>query len=283
MPPLLALLASAVWGTSDFGGAMLSRRWPSTAVVFLGTVLATIVLGIGTVFAHPHFGAYLWYGAAAGVGGSIALASFYKAMADGPMSLVAPLTATSAAVPVLWSIARGGSVDILQGAGIVLAFLGVILASGPELREGSLVKRSTLLYALVATVGFGIYYVFFALGSATSVYGTLLSQRSAGVVILAPLALRGIRSRSSKVNGLDWTPGTAALLCYVGLGDVLANGIYGFATQRAGSGLPVVMALSGLYPVVSTLLARGLLKERLRPVQNVGILAALTGVLLLNA
>jgi drug/metabolite transporter (DMT)-like permease len=283
MASLLALLASALWGSSDFVGAMLSKRWPSTAVVFLGVLLATTVLLLGVPLAHPPFGAYQWYGAAAGAGGAIALACFYKAMAAGPMSLVAPLSATSAAIPVLWSLARGGTVDLLQGIGIMLAFIGVILASGPEMREGSLVSRSTLLFTLASAIGFGLYYIFFALGSATSVYGTLLSQRIAGVLILAPVALRGLPRRKSLINGLTWTPTIAVLFVFNGLGDVAANGIYGLATRHAGSNLPVVMALSGLYPVVSTVLARALLKERLRAVQNVGILAALTGVLLLNA
>jgi drug/metabolite transporter (DMT)-like permease len=178
---------------------------------------------------------------------------------------------------------RGGRVDAVQGAGIALAFLGVVLASGPELRQGSLVSRSTLLCTLVSAIGFGLYYIFFALGSATSVYGTLFAQRGAGVLVLAPVALRGIRSGRSPVQGLVISAAAIGLLLTSGIGDVSANGLYGLATRHAGSALPVVMALSGLYPVVSTLLARGLLKERLRPVQNAGILAAFAGVLLLNA
>jgi drug/metabolite transporter (DMT)-like permease len=283
MPPILALVASAVWGSSDFAGSMLSRRWPSTAVVFLGTGLVFVLLALGLPLARPPFGGYQLYGFGAGLAGAVALACFYRAMAAGPMSLVAPLSATSAAVPVLWSLARGGRVDALQGAGIVLAFLGVVLASGPELREGSLVSRSTLLCTLVSAIGFGLYYIFFALGSATSVYGTLFAQRAGGVIVLAPVALRGLRSGRGPLAGLGFSLSAVALLVYSGIGDVSANGLYGLATRRAGSGLPVVMALSGLYPVVSTLLARGLLKERLRPVQNLGILAAFTGVLLLNA
>jgi drug/metabolite transporter (DMT)-like permease len=283
MPSLLALLASAIWGSSDFGGAMLSKRWPSTAVVFMGVVLAAVVLALGIPLVHPPFGAYQWYGAAAGASGALALACFYKAMATGPMSLVAPLSATSAAIPVLWSLTRGGSIDAIQGAGIVLAFAGVILASGPELREGSPMSRPTMLFTVASAAGFGLYYILFALGSSTSVYGTLLSQRIAGVVVLAPIALRGLRSGGSQLHGLTWTPALAALLIYSGLGDVTANGLYGLATRHAGSDLPVVVALSGLYPVVSTLLARGFLSERLRAVQNIGVIAALTGVLLLNA
>ena len=143
-------------------------------------------------------------------------------------------------------------------------------------------SRSTLLYTLASAAGFGLYYIFFALGSATSVYGTLLSQRAAGVLLLAPLALRGVTKGKSLVNEVRLTPRLTTLLVYNGLGDLTANGLYGLATRNAGGNLPVVMALSGLYPVVSTVLAWALLKERLRAVQNVGILTALTGVLLLN-
>ena len=283
MPSLLAVLASGLWGSSDFVGATLSKRWPSAAVVFLGALLAVVVLSLGLPLAHPPFGAYQWYGAAAGAGGAVALACFYKAMAAGPMSLVAPLSATGAAVPVLWSLARGGSVNLIQAFGIVLAFAGVVMASGPELRADSRVSRSTLLYTLASVLGFGLYYIFFALGSATSVYGTLLSQRLAGALVLAPYALSGLRRGKSLINGLEWSPRITTLLVFNGLGDVAANGVYGLATRHAGTNLPVVMALSGLYPVVSTVLAWGLLKERLRAVQNLGIVAALVGVLLLNA
>jgi drug/metabolite transporter (DMT)-like permease len=103
------------------------------------------------------------------------------------------------------------------------------------------------------------------------------------VLILAPIALRGVGRGKSLVNGLNWSPTIAVLFVFNGLGDVAANGMYGLATRHAGHNLPVVMALSGLYPVVSTVLAWALLKERLRAVQNLGILAALVGVLLLNA
>jgi drug/metabolite transporter (DMT)-like permease len=283
MPPLLALVASLVWGSSDFAGSMLSRRWPSTAVVFLGTLMVFVVLALGIPLLHPPFGTYQLYGLGAGFAVGVGLACFYRAMAAGPMSLVAPLSATSAAVPVLWALARGGHVDAVQAAGIVLAFAGVILASGPELREGALVSRSTLLLTLISAIGFGLYYIFFALGSATSVYGTVLAQRAGGVLILAPVALRGIRAGTGPLRGLAFGASAVGLLLWSGFGDVTANALYGLATRHAGGGLPVVMALSGLYPVVSTLLARGLLKERLRPVQNLGILAAFTGVLLLNA
>lgn len=283
MPALLALLASTVWGTSDFAGGTLARRMPSTAVVFLGIVIALGALLLGIPLARPPWGAYQWYGAAAGLCGAIALVAFYRAMAAGPMSLVAPISATGTVIPVLWTLARGEAVGAAQGAGMALAFTGVVLACGPRMHGAPRPARSTLLWTVVAAAGFGWYFVLFALGSAHSVYGTLLAQRAAGLLVLAPLALRGARSGGGPLRGVRIDPAVGATLLLVGIGDMAANGLYGLAAHRAGTSLAVVTVLSSLYPVASTLLARFVHGERLRAVQNIGVAAALGGVLLINA
>jgi drug/metabolite transporter (DMT)-like permease len=159
-----------------------------------------------------------------------------------------------------------------------------VLAGGPEWRKSPDTARSTLLYTLAAAVGFGLYFIFMAQGSKTGVLGALLGQRAAGVLVLAPLALWGWRTKTSAVNGLraKLSPGLFAVLALGALADLTAAGLYGLATSRPGADLAVVTVLASLYPVMTTLLARGLLGERLRTVQNVGVIAALAGVLLLN-
>ena len=285
MPALLAVLASMIWGTGDYIGGLLSRRISALAVVFLGMCVALAAVSALAVVVRPPLGADVLCGAAAGVAGGAGLVCFYRAMAAGPMSVVAPLSATGTAIPVAWDLANGTSANGLQGAGMVLAFAGVVLAGGPEWRKSPGTARSTLLLTLAAAVGFGLYFVFVAQGSQTSVLGTLLGQRAAGVLLLAPAALRGWRTRTSQVNGLRkrLSPKLLVVLVGGGLADVTANGIYGVATRLPGADLAVVTVLASLYPVMTTLLARGLLKERLRAVQNIGVIAALAGVLLLNA
>ena len=307
MPELLALIASAVWGTSDFAGGTLSRRLPSASVVFLGVAIACGALLLGAPLARPPWGSYQAYGAGAGACGAIALVAFYRAMAAGPMSLVAPMSATGTVIPVLWAVAHGEAVGPLQGAGMALAFAGVLLACGPRLHGAPRPARSTLLYTLVSAAGFGWYFVLFALGSQHSVYGTLVAQRAAGLLVLAPLALPGLLAarRDAKAepgldasNDIDASTGTVdarhsraarfgpvvvVTLLLVGLGDMSANGLYGLAAHRAGTDLAVVTVLASLYPVATTLLARFIHGERLRAVQNIGVAAALGGVLLLNA
>jgi drug/metabolite transporter (DMT)-like permease len=283
VPALLALLASAVWGSSDFAGGTLARRAPSPLVVFGTVAIALGVLLLGLPLVSPPFGTYQVYGAAAGVVGALALAAFYRAMAAGPMSLVAPLAATGTTIPVLWAVAHGEQVGAIQAAGMALAVAGVALAGGPELRSSRRATRATFLYTLVAAVGFGWYFVFMALGSRTSVYGTLLGQRAAGLLVLIPFALHAARRLPSGWWAPMVRPGALALLLAAGLGDVSANGLYGLAVRRGGGHLAVITVLASLYPVATTLWARALHGERLRVVQNIGVVAALGGVLLVNA
>src|SRR5262249_30881336 len=135
-------------------------------------------------------GNYMLLGAAAGVVATISLAAFYRAMADAPMSLVAPITASGTVIPVLVGIARGQHLDALQLAGILVTLTGIVLASGPELRSGVPVRRQALGFAIGAAVGFGVAYTLLALAAGSSVYGTLLCQRLGGLLALGPIVLR---------------------------------------------------------------------------------------------
>ncbi len=68
-------------------------------------------------------------------------------------------------------------------------------------------------------------------------------------------------------------------LTFVGLADVAANATYALAADIG----PVTVAavLASLYPVVTALAARGVLRERLRAVQSAGAALAMAGTLLL--
>jgi drug/metabolite transporter (DMT)-like permease len=282
LPALLAVLSAALWGTGDFLAGILSRHVNSFTVVFAGQCAALLAVGTLTLATHPPFGTDLLDGIVAGVLGTTALVCFYGAMAHSPMSVIAPITATGIAIPVIWDLAHGTPTSPLQGAGMLLAVIGVISAGGPELRRSPGTARIPLLFALIAAVCFGVYYIFVAQGSRGSVLGTLLGMRATGVILLAYPALRGGPGTLSGLRASLSTP-LLILLPLAGLAEVSANGVYGLATSRPGANLAVVTILVALYPMMTTLLARCLLKERLSTMQNVGVIAALAGVLLLNA
>lgn len=276
MNALLALAASALWGTSDFGGGLISRRLDPSAAVLVSQALALAGLLVLLPFMHVPAGWYLLVGAAAGMIATLSLAAFYRAMATAPISLVAPITAAGTGIPVLVGVARGERLGLVQVLGIVVTLAGVILASGPEFRSGAVVRKQAIGYAIGAAVGFGVAYTLLALAAGSSVYGTLLLQRIGGLIVLAPIVLR-----SGVLRQIRFTVRRLAALLAIGGCDIVANGSYALAASRGD--LAVAAVLASLYPVVTALLARALLAERLRPVQSAGVIAALGGVLLLSS
>jgi len=272
---LLALAASALWGTSDFGGGLMSRRLDPSGVVLISQALALAGLLVLLPFLAVPAGPYLLVGAAAGVVGTLSLAAFYRAMATAPMSLVAPITAAGSAIPVVAGIVRGEQLSALRLVGIAVTLTGIVLASGPEFRSGTPVRRQALGFAIGAGAGFGVAYTLLALAAGSSVYGTLLCQRIAGLLVLAPIA-----ARARILRGIQLTARRVGALALIGGCDITANGTYALAASHGD--LSVAAVLASLYPVVTALLARGILAERLRPVQSVGVLAALGGVMMLG-
>jgi drug/metabolite transporter (DMT)-like permease len=272
---LLALLSSALWGLSDFLGGTLARRLPALVVVAVSQGAALLaLLPLVALLGAPTS----WVpGLLAGVAGAIGLACFYGALAQGTMGVVAPLAATGAVVPVVVGLVRGEQPGALQAGGIVVALLGVVLASGPELTGGA--SSRPLLLAAVAAVCFGTVMTLLAEGSdgpAGAVLVTMLALRVSQVALVLPAALvRGELSR-----GTGWVA-ALPLLLVVGAVDVTANSAFAFATR--GGLLSVVAVLGSLYPVVTVLLARQVHRERLRAVQVAGVAGTLLGVALLSA
>jgi len=273
---LLALAASALWGTSDFGGGLISRRLDASAAVLISQALALAGLLALLPFLSFLAGPYLLIGGAAGVIATLSLAAFYRAMATAQMSLVAPITAAGSGIPVLVGIARGEHLSDLQIAGIVVTLIGIVLASGPEFRSGVAVRRQALWLAIGAAIGFGVAYTLLALAAGHGLYGTLLSQRIGGLIVLGPIVLR-----TGVLPSIRLSAKRLAALAAIGVTDIVANGSYALAASRGD--LSIAAVLASLYPVVTALLARTVLSERLRTVQSVGVVAALAGVLLLSS
>lgn len=283
MTAVLALLASLVWGCSDFVGGLVSRRVRPLIVVGIAHLLALLALVV-VAAATGEFSAgvgYLPWAVAAGGTGLIGLVAFYRALSTGTMGIVAPIAGTGAAVPVAVGLATGDSPSAAQLAGIAVACVGVVLASGPELSGRDPAGRRPLLLALVAALGFGFVYVFINGGSKHSVVMTLLVMRATSVTLVVCvgffLLLRGFRPRRRGVPARR----ELLMIAFVGVTDVGANGLYGFASARGL--VSVISVLASLYPAVTVVLARVIENERMRRVQGVGVLVALCGVVLLAA
>ncbi|MFD9123769.1 EamA family transporter [Kitasatospora sp. NPDC059571] len=309
MSQLLALSASLLWGLADFGGGSLTRRLPAPTVVVASQAAATVVLLTALVLGGGPYALSpaLWYAVAAGLIGPFAMLAFYRALALGPMGVVSPLATVGVAVPVGVGLALGERPGAGQAAGIGIAVLGVALAGGPQ-RGGTAVSTRVLLLTLGAAFGFGAVMALIAQASADGGLLTALCvQRLCNVAVGGVLLLTAGNGRGAgRVAGEGRDAGAHAgagagagagtgtgrgepgsmrrslpALTAVGLADVTANAT--FAAASHGGAPAVAAVLASLYPVVTALMARSLLKERLRRLQVVGAGLAVLGTLLLAA
>ncbi|MFD4031144.1 EamA family transporter [Streptomyces sp. NPDC058637] len=287
MTALFALATSLLWGLADFGGGLLTRRTPALTVVVVSQCIAALVLGVVVIAtgAWSEAGGRLWFAVAAGAVGPVAMLSFYKALALGPMGVVSPLGSLGVAVPVGVGLIVGERPGLPQFAGIAVAVAGVVLAGGPQLR-GAPVQRRAVALTLLAAFGFGAVMALIAEASTTvtGLFLALFVQRVTNIAVggtaLYVSVRRGGRALPEE-GGRTVVLAALPALAFVGLADVAANGTYAIAAQNG----PVTVAavLASLYPVVTALAARGVLGERLRGVQAAGAGLALVGTVLLAA
>jgi len=277
-PAVYSVAAVFLWGTSDFAGGLGSRRANAFVLTAFSHVCALVLMLIIALSQHEQFpstASALWAYAAGSVGG-FALAIFYGALASGKMGLTAPVSALiGAAIPTLADIAIEGAPSRWTTAGFVLAIVAIWLITRPEpqLEVDDSGHPKGVAMAALAGVGFAGFYlcVHQAHGSPTwlaavSRMGSLTTTSIAVVATRAPLALDRPR---------------AALGMVAGFFDILASALFIFANQHGR--LDEAVVITSLYPAVTVLLARVVLKEHFSFWKFVGLLAALAAVPMIAA
>jgi drug/metabolite transporter (DMT)-like permease len=270
---VFAAASALIWGAGDFAGGKASQRANSFVVALIAEAAGIPLVIIWLLITRPGMPTLvdLGWGAAAGIVGNAGLVFFYRGLASGAMSVVAPLTATTtAAVPLVLGLFLDRLPSALALSGAVLAVVAITLVSaGP--RNGVRASRKLLAIALGSGVLFGLYFTLVAQTSDESGMWPLLSGRIAGVIgLLATMrALRVPLSASRRTLSLAGTAGAF---------DVAANAFYLIAVRNGV--LSIAAPLASLYPVTTVLLAMAVDKERMRPLQITGLgLAAVALVL----
>lgn len=267
---LWGLGSALTWGIGDFCGGLATRRTSVWTVVLYSQAIGMLLLLL-LVFAFgeamPRSTDLAW-GAVAGLAGIIGLTALYQAMALGQMALVAPLTAVIAlAIPVMIGVVTEGWPASPTLIGFVLAALSVMLISYTPQRRAA---PSSLWIALVAGGGFGGFFVLIAQTQDAAVFWPLAAARAASVIAL--LILMTFQKRSSLPIARPAIPP----IILAGVFDAGGNACFVLAEQ-AGR-LDIASTLSSLYPVSTVLLALLLLRERISPVQGIGVLIAMVAI-----
>ena len=279
---LLALAASLCWGTADFTAGLKARTVALPTVLLLAQgvgLLLSVPLVALSGRAIPSTGVAL---ASLGAGAAVfaGLACFYRALAAGTMSVVAPVAAIGVAIPVLAGLVSGNHLAAVQAIGMLAAVLGVVLASrhpaGDRSAAGRRAHRDSIGLAVLAAVAFGCYFLLAHIGTRGGVAWLLLLANVAGVsgvLVIAKLARSPLPARAPA--------GDVRVLALAGVVEFAATGLYGLANRHGE--LSVVAVAGSLYPVATVLLARVVLRERLVRMQALGVSLALVGVALIAA
>ena len=270
----LALGASLTWGLADFFGPLKGRTFGVLRVlvyVQLGG-LAAIALIVAIRGKGPADPAAL-LAIPAAVSGTLGFYAYYHGIRVGAMSIVTPIAGISAIVPVAVGIASGDRPSVWQLAGIACALVGVFFAAREPGRTGPRLATGVGL-ALLAAIGFGGYFPpMHAAGNADFWWASLFFRLTSTSVILSAVAARRPSLRVPPVE--------VPLLALIGIGDMLGNLL--FAAASAHGLVSVTSVLASLYPVVTVVLARIVLAERVARSQEAGIGLTLVGVALVSA
>ncbi len=269
----LALGASLAWGFADFVGPLVARTLGSLRVLFWAQVggFAAIATAVAVRGERPHHWLVLLAMPAA-LAGTLGLWSYYRGIAAGTISVVAPIAGASAVIPVVFGIATGDSPSVGQVAGIACALVGVVLAS-LEPQKGARRIAAGVGLALLAALGFGCYFPpMHVAGKADFWWASLVFRATALLVISAAVA---VQRPSLRVRGRE-----LAIVLGVGIGDTIGNVLF---AASSGHGLVSLTAvLASLYPIVTVLLAAAILREHTAPAQRAGIALTLAGVVLIS-
>jgi drug/metabolite transporter (DMT)-like permease len=273
--PAYALLASLAWGVGDFMGGLKSRLMPVLVVMGVSQPFGLAALAIavavrGTGPPGPEVG----WAALAAVFGTLGLVAFYRGMAAGAISVVVPLAAVAAGIPVIWGLAHGDNVSFLQEIGFIAALGGGVTASLERRGERPKFAAGTG-WAILALLGFGCYFIpLHASATHDWLWPSLIFRIVSVSLVWSTLLLT--RRRATGVR-----PHLLALAA-IGLLDSGGNTLFAAASSSHGL-LSVVSVLASLYPVVTVLLARFVLGERVERTQDIGVLVTLAGVVLISA
>lgn len=279
---VVGLASALTYGVADFFGGLASKRTPAVVVTALAAIVGLLAL---LPFAFllpgtPSPAAFLW-GGLSGLTGAGAIFFLYAALAIGPMSILSPLTAVlSAIVPMTWGLISGERLPwwgypAIGGVLVAIVLVGFV----PE--KGAVRPRARGIgYATLSGFLIGCFFILIDQAPQDSGLYPLVANRSAnGGVLLIVIAILVIVARRRGVPAFPGLRGVIPLIVACGVADAAANVLI-LTGLRLGD-LTVMSVLAALYPAGTIALASIVLRERIAPVQWVGLALALVSAAVL--
>lgn len=298
---LLGLAGALVYGAADFFGGLAARRMSAVLTTAITAAAGLVVLLIALPWLGGEWSASaIGWGALSGVSGAIAISLLYACLAIGPMSILSPLTAVvSAIVPMTVGLFRGETLAPIGYWALGLALVAVVLVGFVPEKGAVRPSMRGILMAIGSGAAIGAFMIMIDLTPDNSGIIPLLFNRGVNAAIMFAVAallwLVAVRRRAGKaLAGADAAAAASASksaepasrrlspLVRSGLAFALIAGTIDATANvlmliglRLGE-LSVMSVLVALYPAGTILLAALVLKERIAPVQWIGLALALT-------
>jgi drug/metabolite transporter (DMT)-like permease len=269
---MFALTAATCWGAGDFTSGLATRRsdaFRSVLIAYCVGLGVLVIIALARAEPLPSL-AQLGWGALAGLSGMIGLAFLLQGFAAGRMGIVAPVSAVlAAAIPVIFNALTEGLPGRLQLAGFGAALVGIWLLSRPQ-QLGT--RPEGLGMAVAAGVGFAGFFIFLDQIGGNAIFWPLVAGRVAACAVMAVFALAAHRP-------LLLRQAPVGLLTLAGILDVAGNLFFLLAIQSGR--LDITAVLGSLYPAVTAILARLMIKEHMTRLQGMGVSVAVLAIVLI--
>ncbi|MBX3100519.1 MAG: DMT family transporter [Salinibacterium sp.] len=275
---ILGISSALIFGSADFLGGLAAKRMNPVFVTAVVAITGLFVLLIALVFVGGIWSPQaVLLGAASGVSGAVAIGLLYACLAIGPMSILSPLTAVvSAVVPLTVGLIGGERLGPIGYVAIALALVAIILVGFVPERGAVRPSLTGVLMAFGSGIAIGIFLILIDLAPDDSGLVPLVLNRAVNAAIMFAVVLvlvlvarrRGITSVLGEVRAGIWIAVVGGII------DVVAN--MGLLLGVRLGELSVIAVLTALYPAGTILLAAIVLKERIAPVQYVGLVLAIS-------
>lgn len=280
------LLSALGWGTADFLAAKSSRKIGNVLTLFymqiVGFCIALIYfLANLSSFNMNEIPKSIVLLIIIGFLQTIAYLAYYKGLEKGELSLVSPIGSSYVMIVVILAVIfLRESLKIPDVAAIILIILGIILVS-INLKDAQMIKKLHMFagakQGLIAMLGWGISM--FLIVPASKALGWFLPVflfRLFGILFLSFYIF--IKKQSLKTNSQH---SLSVLILLVGVLDVVA--FFSYSLGVAKEYTSIVAPVAACFPVVSIILARIFLKEKLALNQLFGVAAIIIGLVLISA
>jgi uncharacterized membrane protein len=204
---VFGLLAAISYGGSDFAAGLASRRVAPAVITVAVESLTLLTVLIELLVAAPRLPTMhvLAWGAVSGLGTALGTLSLYKGLAVARMSVVATLAAVlNAVIPVIVGLALGNHLGPLAAIGIVIALPAIGLVSWHPDQLNDQATREGVIYGVLAGIGFSLLFIALDQAGTRSGGWPVVPSQIVALVIVLPLAVRGLRTTSAPTRGTMW-------------------------------------------------------------------------------